>query len=120
MAVWWNTEVECVSALSRVFRHQSLGTGEVEQALERLGALITGWSEMQPTDEVRVRAERLLFAHRLRASDALQLGAALLWCDDRPRRAGFVCLDYKLRTAARMEGFDVLPDRVQLRSPAHE
>lgn len=72
---------------------------------------------MQPTDEVRVRAERLLFAHRLKTMDALQLGAALLWSDDRPHRAGFVSLDDNLRVAARREGFDVMPDWSKLPSP---
>ncbi len=69
---------------------------------------------MQPTDEVRIRAERLLFTHRLKSADAMQLGAASLWCDDAPAGVRFVCQDVQLRTAARREGFTVIPTSGQL------
>jgi hypothetical protein len=45
----------------------------------------------------------------LRAADALQLAAALIVCDERPESLSFVCLDDRLREAARKEGFPVLP-----------
>jgi hypothetical protein len=39
-----------------------------------------------------------------------QLAAALMWCDDAPGAATpFVCLDERLRDAARREGFAILP-----------
>ena len=38
-------------------------------------------------------------------ADALQLAAALVWCNRRPARRHFICLDRKLRMAARAEGF---------------
>lgn len=109
MVVWWSAEVECVSALSKVFRNKNFDRRDVERALERLERLLSSWSEIEPTDEVRVRAERLLFGHHLKAADGMQLGAALLWAEDRTRRAEFVSLDNQQRTAARREGFDVLP-----------
>lgn len=62
-----------------------------------------------PTAPLRDRAGRLLAAHPLRTADALQLAAALAWCDDVPRGESFVCLDERLREAARREGFAVLP-----------
>lgn len=43
------------------------------------------------------------------ARDALQLAAALFWFEQRPRRAGFVALDNRLRTAAILEGFQIFP-----------
>jgi hypothetical protein len=46
----------------------------------------------------------------LRASDALQLGAALTWTRGRPRQHPFATLDNRLAEAARGEGFSlVLP-----------
>jgi hypothetical protein len=45
----------------------------------------------------------------LRATDALQLAAALVWCDETPRGEPFVCLDERLGDAARREGFRLLP-----------
>jgi hypothetical protein len=47
--------------------------------------------------------------HPLRAGDALQLAAALVACGERPEALPFVCLDDRLRDAARREGFAVLP-----------
>jgi hypothetical protein len=37
--------------------------------------------------------------------DALQLAAALVWCSRSTSRRHFICLDRKLRMAARAEGF---------------
>ena len=44
----------------------------------------------------------------LRAADAMQLGAALVSCEGRPRRHAFVTLDDDLARAAGTEGFDVI------------
>jgi hypothetical protein len=48
--------------------------------------------------------------HPVRAADALQLGAALLWRGEPGRAAEFVCLDERLRDAASREGFALKPD----------
>jgi len=58
------------------------------QAFARLDYMRSRWNEVQPTEEVRERAERLLRIHKLRAADALQLAAALVWCDGAPARSG--------------------------------
>jgi predicted nucleic acid-binding protein len=78
IVVWWETEAECVGALAKKFRDQRFTDEEVDEALERLAILIDNWAEMQPTNEARVRAERLLFLHDLKTADAMQLAAALL------------------------------------------
>jgi predicted nucleic acid-binding protein len=62
-----------------------------------------------PVDEVRRRAGRLLSTHVLRAADALQLAAALIYSDENPQEEIFVCLDDRLREAASKEGFRLLP-----------
>jgi predicted nucleic acid-binding protein len=117
IVVWWETEAECVGALAQKFRDQRFTDAEVDEALERLAILIDNWAEIQPTNEARVRAERLLFLHHLKTADAMQLAAALLWCGDDPRAAEFVCQDRRLRTAARREGFTLLPTGDQLGKP---
>ena len=114
IVVWWGTEVECMGALAQKFSEKRFTEAEVDDALERLGVLMGYWSEIQPTDEVRIRAERLLFLHSLRTADALQLAAALHWCGDDPRAAELVSQDKRLRTAARREGFTVLPNLEEL------
>jgi hypothetical protein len=61
------------------------------------------------TSSLREAAGRALAVHPLRAADALQLAAALVWSDGAIGES-FVCLDAALRDAARREGFDVRPD----------
>ena len=66
------------------------------------------WNEVQPTEEVRNRAERLLRIHKLRAADALQLAAALVWCGDRPAGRVLIGADGNLSEAAAAESFTVI------------
>ncbi len=108
--VWWSSLVECRSALDRRHRDGQLNLPQKRQAERLLGQLATAWSEVQPTAALRDRALRLLSQHNLRAADALQLAAALIWAEERPLDRVFVCLDARLRDAAEREGFTVLPE----------
>jgi predicted nucleic acid-binding protein len=101
--------VECLSALYRRHREGSLPPAAIAQALDRLKALVADVDIVAPTTPLRERAGRLLAGHPLRSADALQLAAALVWCDESPQGDAFVCLDDRLAEAARREGFTVLP-----------
>ncbi len=109
IVVWWTARVECLSALSRRQREGVLRPGDEAKAKDVLSALAAIWSEVQPVEAVRLRAERLLAIHALREADALQLASALIWAQETPRGLDFVCLDQNLREGARKEGFSVLP-----------
>lgn len=109
VVLWWGTPVESVSALARAVREARLESTAERSGRRVVEALRERAFEVQPSEEVRRRAIRLLGVHPLRAADALQLAAALVWCRERPSHAGFVCLDARLATAATREGFDVLP-----------
>ena len=109
VTVWWGTPVECLSALYRRHRDSPVPAPLLTEALSRLRALVEDADAVSPTDEVRRRAGRLVAAHPLRAADALQLGAALVWCEEQSHGEVFVCLDDRLREAARREGFSLLP-----------
>src|SRR5258708_4181398 len=76
MHVWWATDVECVSALTRLERENPAASISIETAFDRLAALREDWSEIAPGNSVRDVAKRLLRVHVLRAADALQLAAA--------------------------------------------
>ena len=106
--VWWVSLVECMSSFYRLAREGHLTIRETRQALERVEYLRGRWAEVQPTEEVRRQAERLLRTHRLRAADALQLSAALVWCANHPRGRTFVGADNNLAEAAESEGFLVI------------
>jgi uncharacterized protein len=106
--VWWGTVIEAVSSLNRLTREATLTVDESRQAFARLDYMRSRWNEVQPTEEVRERAERLLRIHKLRAADALQLAAALVWCDGRPRGRVLIGADGNLSEAAGAEGFTII------------
>ena len=109
LIVWWSTRVECISALARRRREGGLTPQAERNARVALSALAAEWSEVQPTEPVRHRAERLLALHSLQAADALQLAAALIWTEEATSEAEFACLDQNLRESALNEGFIVVP-----------
>lgn len=114
LVVWWGTPIECTSAFARLRRAGVLQDTDEDQARVLLERLATVWTEIQPTHEVREQAKRALRLHPLRAADALQLAAALVWTQGRPSGYVFVCLDRRLRQAAHREGFLLLPGAERL------
>lgn len=106
--VWWATSIEAVSALHRLMQEGSLTAEQRNQAFYRLDYLRRRWSEIQPTEELRHQAEGLLGPHKLRAADALQLAAALVWCSNHARGRYFIGADNDLSRAAEAEGFSVI------------
>lgn len=113
MVVWWSTPVECHSALARLRREDLLTQEEADRAARILKELEHVWAEILPGERVRREARRLLYIHPLRAADALQLAAALVWCGHDPEGREMVCLDRRLREAAQREGFRVIPETME-------
>lgn len=109
LVVWWGTVVECTSALARLRREGHLDTYQESHVNGGLHALAAEWTEIQPSEEIRRSGTQLLRHHPLRAADALQLAAAHIWAAGRPEGFGLVSLDQRLRDAAAVEGFFILP-----------
>jgi predicted nucleic acid-binding protein len=107
VVAWWGTPVECASAVARLRREGGLAVSDEAAALLVLDDLRRGWFEVLPGDAVRARALRVLRIHSLRASDSLQLAAALEWSGS-PAGGTVVTFDQRLADAARLEGFEVL------------
>jgi len=108
VVAWWGTPVECASAAARLRREGVITVEEEDAVLRLLGDLRESWIEILPSGEVRGEAMRLLRVHSLKAADAVQLGAAILWAGPE-RGSWFLTLDERLGLAARLEGFRVLP-----------
>ncbi len=106
MAVWWATPVEIASALARLSRMQQIDAKELGMARKLASDLADMWWVVQPSEVVRVRATSLVERHDLRAADALQLAAALEWCENQPQGRVFLTADQRLREAALVHGFD--------------
>ena len=108
MLAWWGSQVECASAVARLERAGSLDGKGAALALDRLKLLADGWHDIEPSEIVRENAMRFLRVHPLRAVDALQLAAAFLAAERRPRSLEVVTLDTRLADAARKEGFELI------------
>ena len=105
VVVWWGTLVECASAIARLERDGALSASDAAESFSRLDALAPSWMQIDPSDEIRESARRLLRVHPLRAADALQLAAALVAAERRPSTLAFVTCDERLHDAATKEGF---------------
>ena len=108
MLVWWGTEVECASAISRLERDSALDEAAAIDAFDRLRQLAGAWHEVEAGDPVREAAVRFLRVHPLRAADALQLAAAFIAAERRPPSLKVITLDDRLAAAARKEGFSLV------------
>ncbi len=96
-----------VNRLGREHRLREMIAEEARGMLERLAS---EWLEVEPTYEIRQLTALVSRPHPLKAADALQLAAALRWCEGNTAGVGFVCLDNQLRRASLAEGFDALSE----------
>ncbi|MEP7008757.1 MAG: type II toxin-antitoxin system VapC family toxin [Acidobacteriota bacterium] len=108
VTVWWGTEVECSSAVARLERMGKITPDEASDVFQQVQEIAKVWNVIDPVESIRVSAKRFLRVHDLRASDSLQLAAAFLAAEGRPASLEVVCLDDRLVTASRKEGFKVI------------
>jgi predicted nucleic acid-binding protein len=103
VVVWWGSLIECWSAVARLRRDGVFQPEDEDAARSVLQMLQASWTEILPSEDVRTHAGRLLRLHPVRAADALQLAAALVWAG-RPPTGEIIVYDRRLREAARSEG----------------
>ena len=75
------------------------------QARVRLDRMRSEWQEVDPSEKLREQAERLVDRFPLKAADAQQLAAAMVWCIGRLKGRAFISGDSQLLDAARQLGF---------------
>ena len=107
LALWTLTPVEITSALWRQVRDGALDEDDARRAEMRMQELAEASYTVSDIESVKGLARRLLRVHALRAADALQLGAAIVWAGGRPQGKVLVTLDDRLALTARREGFEV-------------
>ena len=106
VVVWWATSVEIASALRRLVRMKQL-TPDDWTVSRRLALELAGsWRVIQPSNSLRAGAVQFVDRYDLKAADALQLAAALEWCENIPQGRVFLAADQRLREAAVLSGFD--------------
>jgi predicted nucleic acid-binding protein len=109
VVVWWSTPVELASALARLVHMQQLEASDYAKGRRLAQTLADSWSVIQPSDALRASAAQLVERFDLRAADALQLAAAVQWCEHAPQGRVFLTADQELREAALLSGFDAWP-----------
>jgi predicted nucleic acid-binding protein len=106
-AVWTLTTVEITSALRRLVRDELLEEDGAHFAERRADEFLAAAHTVQDVEAVKAMSRRLLRVHALRAADALQLAAAVIWAAGQPQGKTLHTLDDRLAIAARREGFEV-------------
>lgn len=106
--IWWGTQVEVRSALARLVRNGEIDRGGFEIAGKKWLALSHRAREIPPARRVLEIASDLPDSYGVRALDAFQLAAALVWCKEKPRNRPFICADIRLGEAASHTGFNVV------------
>jgi predicted nucleic acid-binding protein len=106
VVIWTMTPVEVVSALRRLVRESRISEAVAERAEAQSREVVRRCHLVVDIEQTKAEASRLLRLHALRAGDALQLAAALLWSDHAPAGRRLHTFDEGLALAARREGFD--------------
>lgn len=109
VVVWTLTYVELVSALERRAREGALSQTMALSAQDLAVEILDSAHEITAVSAAKGIAARLLRTHPLRAADALQLAAALLWVEGNPAGSVIHTFDERLGLAALREGFRVVP-----------
>jgi predicted nucleic acid-binding protein len=105
VAVWWSTAVEIISGLTRLERMGEIDHNEFLAGKQLAQTVAATWISIRPSEKIAAEACSLLEAHPLSAADALQLAAALEWCEGKPNGNLFLTFDRRLREAAGLSGF---------------
>ncbi|MCA1590523.1 MAG: type II toxin-antitoxin system VapC family toxin [Acidobacteria bacterium] len=106
--LWWGTQVEVRSSFARLIRHGDIERDGFETALKKWLAISERAREVPPSLRVLEIASDLPDKYGVRALDAFQLAAALVWCKEKPRNRPFICADHRLGGAASDAGFNVV------------
>jgi predicted nucleic acid-binding protein len=86
-------------------RGGELSRDEYRTAKSLAETIATTWQMIGPSAPIAAKACLLLETYPLRAADALQLAAALEWCEGRPNGRVFLTFDRRLSEAASAVGF---------------
>jgi len=105
IVAWWATQVEMMSGLARLDRTGQITRDRFLMAKQIALEIVRDWLPVGSTESIALSACSLLELHPLRAADALQLAAALEWCEGEPRGNVFLTFDKRLREAAGLTGF---------------
>ena len=103
--MWWATHVEIASALAQLLRQQKITAAECAHGKQQAEGMANLWRMIAPSAKIAFDARAALERYPLRAAEALQLAAAMEWCEGNPKGNVFLTFDRRLREAAGVAGF---------------
>lgn len=113
VVAWWGTPVELASVLMQQVRLGTITLEAAQRAMDVVEKLRDAWAEIVASRGCYFRALHVTRHHELPVASVMQLAAALTWVKPRPPdKYAFVSLDPKLREAATLEGFRILPEKL--------
>jgi hypothetical protein len=105
IVTWRATQVEIMSGLTRLDRMGQITHDRFLIGKQIAQEIMRDWISVGSIESTAGNACLLLELYPLRAADALQLAAALEWCEGKPRGNVFLTFDRRLREAAGLAGF---------------
>jgi len=105
IVAWWATQVEIISGLTRLERMGQITHERFLVGKQIAREIVQDWHSVGSTKSIALDACSLLELYPLRAADALQLAAALEWCEGNPKGQVFLTFDQRLAEAAAKAGF---------------
>ena len=105
IVAWWATQVEIISGLTRLERMGQITHERFLIGKQIAREIVRDWHSVGSTKSIALDACSLLELYPLRAADALQLAAALEWCEGKPKGQVFLTFDQRLGEAAAKAGF---------------
>ena len=105
IVTWRATQVEIMSGLTRLDRMGQITHDRFFIGKRIAQEIMRDWISVGSIESIAGNACLQLELYPLRAADALQLAAALEWCEGKPRGNVFLTFDRRLREAAGSAGF---------------
>ncbi len=115
---WTFAPLEVLGGCCRKRREGTLDEAGLAAARRRLERAARRWRRVADSPPVREAAERALLTHDVKTADALQLAAALVWSEGKPRGRQFVGADDRLLAAARRGRIHDDPTRLNMGLPS--
>jgi predicted nucleic acid-binding protein len=105
IVTWRATQVEIMSGLTRLDRLGQITHDRFLIGKQIAQEIMRDWISVGSTESIAGNACLLLERYPLRSADALQLAAALEWCEGKPQGNVFLTFDRRLREATGLAGF---------------
>jgi predicted nucleic acid-binding protein len=108
LVAWWGTSIEIASAIQRLTRTGDISQQEGQASHLRRKKLVKTFRTIQAEGPVLEQAEAIILKYPVKAADAMQLAAAMVWTMLDPVGSTFISGDRQVLAVAKELGFEVI------------